>query len=241
MSRFVLITRHRSDCGELQALIESCGLKLKPYPVLRLAPFSDDEGWRKALAAIRGSKDVAWVILASPRAADPFVHACRERGADDFLDLPVAVVGEGTARSAIEAGLKVEEIGPGTGTGLAGQLVARLSSATSIVFACGREHRPEMPDTLAAAGHTVLPVVVYGMDATPTRELPPVGPNLEAVVLTSPRAAALYLEGVGGRPLSCPHWALGPTTRDAAAAIGIKCAIPRKPNFENLAEELCRN
>ncbi|MFV2071491.1 MAG: uroporphyrinogen-III synthase [Thermoanaerobaculales bacterium] len=241
MSRFVLITRLPSDCGELQALIEPFGLKLQPYPVLRLAPFKDEEGWRKLLAVTRDSGEVAWVILASPRAADPFVRACRQRGADQLLNLPVAAVGESTARSAIDAGLRVEEIGPGTGSGLAGQLAARLSAPTSVVFACGREHRPEMPDALAAAGHTVLPVAVYGMDPTPPSELPPAEPNLEAVVLTSPRAAALYLEGIGGRPLPCPHWALGPTTRDAAAAIGIECAIPRKPNLETLAEELCRN
>jgi len=241
MSRFVLITRHPSDCGELQALIDPCGLKLRPYPVLRLAPFTDDEGWHEALAKVPGAGKGAWVLLASPRAADPFVHACRERGAEHLLDLPVAVVGEGTARSAMKAGLKVEEVGPGTGLGLAEQLASRLAPDTDIVFACGRDRRPEMPDALSKAGHTVLPVVVYRMDPTPSRELPPLGPNLEAVVLTSPRAAALYLEGVGGLPLPCRHLALGPTTRDAAAALGIECAIPRQPNLESLAEELCRN
>jgi uroporphyrinogen-III synthase len=87
----------------------------------------------------------------------------------------------------------------------------------------------------------VLPVVVYRMDPTPPRELPPLGPSLDAVVLTSPRAATFYLEGVGGHPLPCPHWALGPTTRQAAAALGIDCRIPLEPTMKSLAEELCRN
>ena len=95
-------------------------------------------------------------------------------------------------------------------------------------------------EMLLAAGHTVVPVVVYRMRATPPRELPPLGPSLDAVVVTSPRAARLYLEGVGGLPLPCPHWALGPTTRDAARSLGIDCLIPPEPSLDSLAEELCR-
>jgi uroporphyrinogen-III synthase len=60
------------------------------------------------------------------------------------------------------------------------------------------------------------------------------------VVLTSPRAARLYLEAAGGQPLPLPHWALGETTRDAAAALGIDCRVPASPTMESLAEELCR-
>jgi uroporphyrinogen-III synthase len=108
-----------------------------------------------------------------------------------------------------------------------------------VIFACGHHRRPELPDALEAAGHRVIPVVVYRMEPTPQRELPPLGPSLDAVVLTSPRAAELYLQGVGGMALPCPHWALGPTTRDAAAALGIDCRIPQQPTMESLAEDLC--
>jgi uroporphyrinogen-III synthase len=59
--------------------------------------------------------------------------------------------------------------------------------------------------------------------------------------MTSPRAARLYLEAVGGRPLPLPHWALGSTTRDAALALGIAdCRAPVSPTIASLAEELCR-
>ena len=97
------------------------------------------------------------------------------------------------------------------------------------------------PEALAEAGHPVHPVVVYSMRATPPRELPPLGPNLEAVILTSPRAARLYLDAVGGKPLPLQHWALGPTTRDAAGGLGIECAIPSEPTMYSLAEELCQS
>jgi uroporphyrinogen-III synthase len=150
-------------------------------------------------------------------------------------------VGESTAAAATDAGLDVAVVGPGSGAGLGSELVGALPNGTSVVLAGGRDRRPELPDALTAAGHTVIPIVVYAMDATPPRELPPLGPHLEAVVLTSPRAARLYLEAVGGHPLPLQHWALGPTTRDAAAGLGIECRVPAHPTITSLAEELCRS
>jgi uroporphyrinogen-III synthase len=178
--------------------------------------------------------------MASPRAPERFVRQCRARGVDDLLALPIGVVGDGTAAATVAAGLHPSLIGPGTGAGLADVLVTRLTERTPIIFVCGHHRRPELPDGLTTAGHEVFPLVVYRMQPTPPRELPPLGSGLDAVVVTSPRAANLYLEGVGGRPLPCPHWALGRTTRDAARSLGIECSIPPEPNIRSLAEELCR-
>ena len=86
---------------------------------------------------------------------------------------------------------------------------------------------------MEAAGHTVVPRGRLSDGADPARELPPLGPSLEAVIVTSPRAARLYLEGVGGLPLPCPHWALGPTTRDAAAAPSASNVRSRRTDYRN--------
>jgi uroporphyrinogen-III synthase len=241
LNRFVLITRHPADCGELQALLDPCDLTLRPYPVLRLQKVADHEGWREVMNRPSGDNHGSWLVMASPRAPAPFVAGCRERGAEHLLRLPVAVVGKATAHAAKTAGLTVEFVGPGTGRGLADDLLELLPDGNPVVFVCGHDHRPELPTTLGDAGHEVLRLVVYRMDPTPPMELPPLGPSLNAVILTSPRAAALYLEGVGGQPLPCPHWALGPTTRDAAAGLGIECQIPKETTLESLAEELCNN
>jgi uroporphyrinogen-III synthase len=240
-AKYVLITRHPADCVELQAFLDPCGLTLRPYPVLRLEDVNDDAGWQELLGRRSDEPTPTWIVMASPRAPHRFARGCRDRGAENLLELPAAVVGTGTAEATEEAGLRVELVGPGDGQGLAQELVGLLDAPTTIVFACGRHRRPELPRILGEGGHSVLPVVVYRMDPTPPRELPPLGPSLDAVVLTSPRAATFYLEGVGGRPLPCPHWALGPTTRQAAAALGIDCRIPREPTMKSLAEELCRN
>lgn len=238
----MLITRHPSDCVELQQLVEPCGIAIRPYPVLRIEDSADKDGWHavEQLAA-DSAGNPPWLVLASPRAPQRFVAACAERGHDALLRVPAAAVGASTATAAEKAGLGVELIGPGTGKGLARKLVDHLKRPTTIIFACGHDRRPELPKILAEAGHTVLPVEVYRMVATPSRELPPLGPSLDAVILTSPRAAGLYLDGVGGLPLPCPHWALGPTTGAAAAALGIDCRTPDEPTMQSLAEELCKN
>jgi uroporphyrinogen-III synthase len=240
VSPFVLITRHPSECAKLQSLLDPCGLKLRPFPVLRLANVHDEGAWSTVMERLPELGRGAWLVMASPRAPERFVAECDRLGIEGMLELPVAAIGAGTAASAHSAGLRVELVGPGNGAGLAELLIDAVSEPTTFVFACGRDRRPELPRALAEAGHEVLPVVVYRMDPTPPRELPPLGPSLDGVVLTSPRAARLYLDGVGGLPLPCRHWALGPTTRAAAAAIGIDCSMPNEPTIESLAEELCK-
>ena len=241
MSGFVLITRHPSECGELQSLLDPCNLKLRPYPVLRLSDVHDDDGWSAVMNHLPDSTQGVRLVMASPRAPERFVAECERRGATGLLECPVAAVGTSTAASAQSAGLRVNRVGPGTGIGLAAQLIDEIEGPAVFVFACGHDRRPELQRALTEAGHKVLPVVVYRMAPTPARELPPLGSSLDGVILTSPRAAQLYLDGVGGLPLPCRHWALGPTTQAAANAIGIDCSIPVEPTFQSLAEELCKS
>ncbi len=240
MSRVVLITRQRADCNALSERLDPCAITLLPYPVLRLEDVDDDAAWAELIERIGTRSRNLWLVMASPRAPERFVELCRKHDAGWLLEIPVAVIGEGTADASSAAGLEPALVGPGTGIRLAEELSRRLTEPTTVVFACGHHRREELPEALEAAGHTVLPLVVYRMNATPSDELPALESTPDAVVVTSPRAARLYLDGVGGRPLACPHWALGPTTRDAALSMGIECLIPPETNLESLAEELCR-
>lgn len=241
MKRIVMVTRHPDGCRELQALVRPCDITIKPYPVLRLEESNDEEGWQAALQRLGpGHPASAWLILASPRAPKRLVAQAGQRHAAHLLELPAAAVGPTTAAAARDAGLRVQLVGSGTGADLAEDLLPALEPASTILFACGHERRRELPEKLEAAGHTVVSVVVYRMRPTPPREMPPLGPRVDVVVLTSPRAARLYLDSVGGLPLPCDHVALGPTTQQAAGAMGIDCRIPEQPNIPSLAEELCR-
>jgi uroporphyrinogen-III synthase len=236
----VLVTRHPAECGDLQSLLDEAGITVRPYPVLRLEHVDDIGGWRAVSRLMDQPGPAPWVAVASPRAPRRLVAAAHQHDAEALLGCSVAAVGETTADAATEAGLDVALVGPGEGAGTARRLVKHLEPVTPVVIACGKDRRPELSDGLEAAGHPVYPVVVYAMTQTPVRELPPLGPGLEAVVVTSPRAARFYLEAVGGLPLPLQHWALGPTTQQAAASMGIQCRIPDKPTMNSLAEELCR-
>lgn len=241
MTRHVLITRAPVDCRELQELLRPAGLRLRPFPVIRVEDHTHEAGWEalsRALA-VNPKGRPRRVLLASPRAPERLVAQARPRGLAEILTWPAVAVGRGTADAAERAGLRVEHVGPGTGAGLSAELAEVWPQSTLVVFACGVHRRDELPEALAAAGHQVVPVEIYRMRRTPPRELPSPGPA-DLVVLTSPRAARLYLEAMGGLPLPIPHWALGPTTRDAAEALGIPCSIPPQPDIHSLAEELCR-
>jgi uroporphyrinogen-III synthase len=240
MSRFVLITRNPADCTKLQEKLTPCGVILHPYPVLKLEDVVNDAGWKVVDEKVLPDSHSVWLVMASPRAPERFAAQCRHRDTTWLLDIPIAVIGDGTAAATTAAGLEPNLVGPGTGIGLAEELNKKLSAPTTVIYACGHHRRPELPDALETAGHTVVPLVVYRMLATPPSELPLIETDLDAVVVTSPRAAKLYLDGVGGSPLSCPHLALGPTTRDAARSMGIECLIPPEPSIDSLAEELCR-
>jgi uroporphyrinogen-III synthase len=240
MSGAVLVTRHPADCTELQQLVQPRGLTIRPYPVLRIEELDDGAAWGRVASLLADAGDRPWLAFASPRAPARTARLAARHHAGALAECPVAAVGEATAAAASDAGFTVELVGPGSGAGLGSMLAESLPPGTSVVLACGRDRRPELGDALESSGHPVLPLVVYAMVPTPPRELPPLGGGLEAVVLTSPRAARLYLESVGGRPLPLQHWALGATTRDAAAALGIQCRIPARPTITSLAEELCR-
>jgi uroporphyrinogen-III synthase len=236
----VLVTRPAADCAELEALLLPAGLAVRPYPVLRLEEADDPAGWRAIRRLLVDPPGQPWLVITSPRAPERLVRQAQARGANALLDWPVAAVGAATAAAAARAGLRPALVGHGSGLGLAHQLITRLELHDPVVLACGADRRLELPEALATAGHPVHALVVYAMTPTPIADLPPPGAGLAAVVLTSPRAASLYLEAVGGQPLPPPHWAMGSTTRAAAAALGIDCRVPAVPTIQSLAEELCR-
>jgi uroporphyrinogen-III synthase len=239
VTKYVLITRHPAECRKFHNQLQPYGFAARAYPVLRVLDVDDTEGWRGAHALLEDRPDLLWLVLSSPRAPERMVRQARERGADQLLEVSIATVGEATAQAAAEAGLHADLVGPGTGFGLARELLPQLEPEAPAIFVCGEHSRPELPETLTAAGHHVQLLTVYSMEPTPVRELPPLGPDLAAVVVTSPRSARLYLDGVGGKPLPLPHWALGPTTQRAAEGMGIQCRVPPKQSFESLAEAIC--
>lgn len=241
MNRRVLITREESDCRHLQSLVADRGIVIEPFPVLRFEPVESPDQWRRAAEAERTTRrdgGGTWLVLASPRAAEPLKAQAERFGGVLVLDRPVAAVGPATADAARAAGLRVELTGPGTGAQLAAELHGLTEGRSLFLYACGMHRRPDLTDTLRRHGHTVVELEVYRMVRLPPAPPPESADPISAVVLTSPRSTRYYVENLGGRPLDCLHIALGPTTQEAARSYGIECRIPARPDMESLAEDL---
>lgn len=243
MSLRVLITRNPEDCRSLQELVTRDDISIEAYPVLEFEAVESGDRWRTlipALAGIGKEKREGWLVFASPRAPGPLRDQILRLGGEALGGFEVAAVGRTTARAALKHEFRVSLTGDGTGLGLASELVDRIPQGALVVFACGEDHRRELPETLVRAGHDLIILPVYRMRRLPPAPLPSAAGEIDAVVLTSPRSARYYLENLGGHPPDCLHIALGPTTAAAWRKLGFECSIPARPEMESLAEMLRR-
>ncbi len=238
MKSWVLITREAHDVPELLPWLPD-GLRLVPFPVLRLAPWEDAQAWENVTAHLKELGVLAFTSRHAPRA---FLKQAKERGLGPaFAHLPVAAVGEATAAACREVGLSVSLVGNVGGAALAETIGRHFSPSVGIVFPCGREHREELVVVLKNAGFSVFPLPVYAMEPTPPWELPalPSQPP-KAVVLTSPRAAVYYWQATQGQFSSVPHLAWGPTTAQELQKLGLAFTVLPQPNPKGLKEALCQ-
>lgn len=84
--------------------------------------------------------------------------------------LPLYVVGARTAQAASEAGFREPEIVAPDAKALAQALAQSLSSPANLLYPAGRDRKPDLEQSLAAAGFSVIPWIVY--EAQPASVLP---------------------------------------------------------------------
>lgn len=238
MRRWVLITRHHREARPLGAALAARAIDLVGYPVLREVHAADENGWQRA-AACRAR--MISLLFTSPRAPRHFRQAAEAASLWCALaSLPADAVGPATAHACREVGLHVRHVGDSSGATLAGEVAAGLHPGDVVLHPTGRHHRKDAHEVLATRGAEVLPVVVYDMQESAPDTLPALPDTTPlAVLLTSPRAAAAYLRGAPPWVRAAPHFALGATTGDAAARLGLESRILPHPDPLLLMEELC--
>lgn len=84
--------------------------------------------------------------------------------------LPLYVVGARTAQAAIEAGLRAPECVAPDAKALAQVIAQSLRPPANLLYLAGVERKPDLEKSLAAAGFSVIPWIVY--DAQPASVLP---------------------------------------------------------------------
>ncbi len=237
MSGWVLATRAADELAPIAAALAARGFEVVAMPLLREAAVDDAEG---RAAVERALPTIRMTAFTSKRAPAALRRAAPDLAAE-LAARPAAAVGEATAAAARRERFAVAVVGQGGGEALAGALAGRLQPGDAVVHPCGREHRAELSDALARAGFEVLPFVVYAMEEIPAGEAPPLPAGRPAaVVLTSPRAVAAYLERSGARWADVPHLAIGATTAAADAAAGVYARPAAQPTTESIVEELCQ-
>jgi uroporphyrinogen-III synthase len=236
---WVLVTRAAEDLGGFRETLAAAGFAVVPYPVLRECAAADEAGWASLSASRPRPRALAFT---SPRAPRALLAAARAGGvADELAGLDAFAVGEATAAAAASAGFTVAAVGRRGGAELARVLSEWLPRGAAVLHACGREHRRELADALAAAGVGVIPLVVYAMEAAPRESLPALPPDPPAaVVVTSPRAAEAYAAAAGRTLATAPHLAMGATTAARARELGFETITLRRPSPAAVVEELCQ-
>ncbi|WMS41548.1 uroporphyrinogen-III synthase [Acuticoccus sp. MNP-M23] len=157
-------------------------------------------------------------------------------GAPSFHHLPVLCVGDATRREALAAGATRVTSVDGDVDDLLGALLG--GTAEPIVHLSGADQRGDLTGKLTAAGLRAERRVIYAM--RPVSALPACNEPLDAVLLYSPRTAAIYARLATLPPWrSAPCVALSAAVSDALPEPGA-AAIAKAPTEAALLEALDR-
>jgi uroporphyrinogen-III synthase/uroporphyrinogen III methyltransferase/synthase len=158
--RRILVTRAAHQIGTLSEKLREAGAIPVEVPVLEIQP---PESFADLDAALRRFSNYDWLILTSANT----VHALSDRAnqlglsLDQRDSLKVAAIGEGTAKAATEAGLKVTIVPvSNVSESLVSALEGRISGAR-VLLARAAVARDLIPDALRQSGAQVDVVDAY--------------------------------------------------------------------------------
>jgi uroporphyrinogen-III synthase len=220
--RVVLVTRARSQAGELAAMLAARGASPLIAPAIRILPASSRALERAARQLIGGS--FSWVVLTSRSGVESlFAHL----GPGVGIPATVAAVGEGTAAALRQHGIEPDLV-PSTFTT---EALARAmpGGAGKVLLARADIASEEMEAALARKGWT--PVRVDAYRTVPSRRLPAAasralrGGGVDAETFTSASTVDGFVAMAGAVLAVAPRRAkvvcIGPVTAERAGQAGL--------------------
>ena len=238
--RTVVITRAKAQSATLHAALVAQGATVIEVPVLVIdAPRDGGRALRHAVAHI---ERYDWIVLTSPNGVDAFVDAFTGAFAGVpaehrlAIDVPIAVVGSGTAarleQHGLHAALLPERF---VAEGLVDAFPSRAEAVPSdrghVLVAQAEAARPIVVDGLRAKGWTVDAVVAYRSVAAPVDPAAiALARTADAIAFTSASTVERYLDAAGRDAVAPVVASIGPVTTAAARTLGIDVTIEAEPH-----------
>jgi uroporphyrinogen III methyltransferase/synthase len=231
--RTIAVTRAREQATDLVDVLARLGAVVIEAPAVR---FEDPPDWAPLDAALDTLAGYDWLVLTSANTLPRVLSRMRARGLE-----PAAL------RRAVEQGLLVAAVGPGTAAaleplgfpalvlpetyraeGLVAALQGRDWQGVRVFLPRAYEAREELPAALRARGAHVDAAPAYRTVASPegvalAREALEAG-RLDAVTLTSGAIARAFVQGLGparDRLATTALVSIGPVTTEALHALGL--------------------
>jgi len=229
----VLVTRAEPDASELKVQLEALGHTVTVEPLLQIEFMPLKAGaFKSAQALIATSRNGLRALAASP--VRP--HA---------LKLPIFVVGPGTAELARTLGFARIIEGAGTAGDLVPQVAGQIEPARgTVVYLAGETFAFDLEAALENQRIAVRKVTVYRAKPSQTltartAQLIASGP-LDAVILMSPRTAAVFTQLVSAARLKDSAHRLAYLCLSKAVAQGlqglgpVRAEVAAKPNTDEI-------
>jgi len=210
----ILLTRAEDDNGPWIERLISLGAEPVPFPCISIEVLELSPGWESQLEA------AAWIVFTSHRSVQLFADLL---GDGNLSSHQLAAVGPISAAACVDrfgrCDLTSEE---GTGAGLARALAPKLSDGASVLLPGAAQPRPELAESIEAAGAKALALPLYVTRPSPARDerVDFSDAGLNAALFASPSAVSGCL-GSAKLPLDLPAGCIGPTTSEAARAAGL--------------------
>lgn len=231
----VLNTRDEAADGPLSRALTAAGLVPLACSVVETRPSPMPERLAHAVATL---SSYGWLIVSSARG----VGALAAAGLTTWpRGLRSAAVGPATARALVAVGADPAPIvGIGEGAdALWSTLAAEAWAGVRVLVVTTTGGRVVVEDALRRAGALVDVVEAYHVAPRPAEAIRAAWAtaDADAVVVTSPRAAAVLVEAIGAEPLQAgvSVIAIGATTHDALRELGIAAHVPPHADFAAVA------
>lgn len=230
--RRIVVTRARTQAGELSAMLEDLGARVLEFPTIEIRPPEDFAPLDKA---IRELDSFGWLIFTSVNGVDAFLGRLEHHGLD-VRAVPratkIAAIGPATAERIAATGLRVDVVPPEY---RAESLLEEVSEGSldgeRILIPRAKVAREVLPEKLREAGAEVVVPPAY--ESVPTGEgKDDLAASLRAgevdcVTFTASSTVENFVRAFGaeeaGRLLEGTRVAcIGPITADTARGYGLQ-------------------